>query len=131
MDSNRRKGGVYLTAVKEAFRQILKVCAGACSPSCAANLCATAEPSCYTRQYLACLFGIFLAMFLWVSGYGMQGLEVIHSCGLAHLDLKLNNVRGDCDSMGSSMLATIIDMGSARRIGCSKCPDCALKLSTS
>ena len=44
----------------------------------------------------------------------LQGLEVMHSCGLAHLDLKLNNVRVRTTTDGSQLHLTIIDLGSAQ-----------------
>ena len=44
----------------------------------------------------------------------LQGLEVMHSCGLAHLDLKLNNLRVRTSANGSKLHLTIIDLGSAQ-----------------
>ena len=56
------------------------------------------------------------------TGDGMlvQGLHVLHSCQLIHLDLKLDNVRVSMDADGSCLHLTILDLGSARANGVSK-----------
>ena len=51
------------------------------------------------------------------TGVVMQALEVVHSCGLAHLDLKCNNARVNMDVAGQSLHLTLIDFGSARPSG--------------
>lgn len=53
-------------------------------------------------------------------GLVMQALEVVHSCGLAHLDLKGNNAMVQMDEAGEDLHLTVIDFGAARPYGTSK-----------
>ena len=50
----------------------------------------------------------------------MQGVDVLHGCGLLHLDMKADNANGCMQPDGSHLELAILDLGSARPTGCCK-----------
>ena len=48
-----------------------------------------------------------------------QGLDELHSCGLVHLDLKMNNARVSVQLCGAkvNVKLVLVDLGSARAFG--------------
>ena len=50
-----------------------------------------------------------------ISLYCLQGLEVMHSCGLAHLDLHSHSAQVRMLVDGSQLHLTITDLGSVRQ----------------